>query len=271
MAMYRSARIRQARPRLVFSSSAQRQIEQALSQSLPSVKHQVCAVDDEHVYHHVTGLHGDQRDSISGELRGNQNGDFFWWRQTLLAMRKDGLRAFETWRNADVLENHDDDHVMGFIPDVYPIFAKKSIDMLMATSRAKAPKIVEALEKEDITDVSMGAIVGHSFCSVPGCKRHASLNDPNITEDDWCDHLRQLKGSYMHDKGIWVYEDNRDVFGVECSWITSGVGADSDAITQMKVANLVDRITNAQHSARVHPMTHSIVDLFHLQNLHKAG
>lgn len=199
----------------------------------------VTQLDGDYAYHHVIGLHGDQR---KGEnYSGNDNGDFFWWRQTLLAGRDDGMYAYETWRGGDVLENHDENSVRGHIADVWPVFSDKSIDMLMATKKSAFAQLVDNIDKGKITDVSMGTIVGHSYCSVPGCHRHADKKNPNITEDDWCEHLNMRKGAFDPTEGVWVYEDNRDIFGVECSWITFGQGADPTAKLQMKIASLTDK------------------------------
>ena len=217
----------------------------------------VTELDPDYAYHHVIGLHGDQR---KGEkFAGNDNGDFFWWRQTLLAGRDDGMFAYETWRGGDVLENHDENSVRGHIADVWPVFTDKSIDMLMATKKSAFQQLCANIDSGKITDVSMGTIVGHSYCSVPNCHRHASKKNPNITEDDWCEHLKYRKGAFDTTEGVWIYEDNRDIFGVECSWITFGQGADSTAKLQMKVASL----THEQHISNRSPlMSKGVVQLF---------
>lgn len=196
----------------------------------------VVELDPDFSYDHVIGLHGDQMKH--SQYSGNDNGDFFWWKQTLLVQRKDGMFAYETWRQGDVLENHDENSVRGHIADVWPVFEDKSIDMLMATSRKQYPMLVKNIDAGRVTDVSMGTIVGHSYCSNPKCHRHASKKNPNITEDDWCGCLKYRKGQFDPDAGCWIYEDNRDIYGVECSWITFGQGADSDAKQQMRVASL---------------------------------
>lgn len=207
----------------------------------------IAELDPDYAYHHVIGLHGDQQ---KGEkFKGNDNGDFFWWRQELLALRKDGMYAYETWRGGDVLENHDENSVRGHIADVWPVFSDKSIDMLMATKRTAFKQLCANIDSGKITDVSMGTIVGHSYCSVPSCHRHASKKNPNITEDDWCEHLKTRKGAFDTTEGVWIYEDNRDIFGVECSWITFGQGADSDAKLRMRVASLTHQQMENQNIA----------------------
>lgn len=235
----------------------QSRVRQARTASMEKIATQpVAKLEPDYAYHHVIGLHGDQKNE-DGDFVGNDNGDFFWWRQTLLAKRDDDLYAYQTWIGGDVLENHDERQIRGHIADVWPIFGDKSIDMLMATNKRVHSLLVTNIDKAKITDVSMGTIVGHSYCSVPGCKRHANNNEPNITEEDWCHHLRYYKGSKDPVSGHHVYEDNRDIFGVECSWITIGAGADSGAKMQMKVAAITEQ---QMHGSRI--MNASVVSLF---------
>jgi hypothetical protein len=223
----------------------------------------IAQLNNDFAYYHVIGLHGDQMDK-RGNYVGNDNGDFFWWRQTLLAKRDDGMNAFETWRGGDVLENHDERANRGYIADVWPVFGNKSIDMLMATNRRLNPLLCRNIDTGKVKDVSMGTIVGHSYCSVKKCHRHASKNDPNITEQDWCHHLKYYKGQRDPDTGEHVYEDNRDIFGVECSWITIGAGADSEAKLQMRVAALSEQ----QKSGSLKIAHVSIVQMFAARRTH---
>lgn len=207
--------------------------------------HDVCKIDSNYVYAHVSGLHGTQKCSDGGhpgigQLRGNSNGDFFWWKRTLLAWKPDlQMHAFETWRGKDNLENHDETRIIGDIPDVWPDMRTRSVDMLVRTSSRRAWNITESIRKGSITDVSMGTLVNHSFCSI--CNNRAE------TEEQWCDHLKHVKGQFLDrselsredqtkfPEGKWCYEDNRDIYGIELSWITVGEGADPDA----KVKNLI--------------------------------
>lgn len=207
---------------------------------------EICAVDPDYVYTHVSGLHGNQKCSNKdhpgyGQFQGNSNGDFFWWKETLLAHKPEfGVdHAFQTWIGKDNLENHDETRVLGDIPDVWPSMRDRSIDMLIRTSVRRAWSITESIRKGAVTDVSMGTLVNHSFCSI--CDNRAE------TEEQWCDHLKYAKGQflgpdelsskdrYQFPDGKWCYEDNRDIYGIEVSWITVGEGADPEA----KVKNLI--------------------------------
>lgn len=230
--------------------------QEAKRESLEHMQ-KVAELEEGYAYHHVIGLHGDQQKR--GKFSGNDNGDFFWWRQTLLASRDDNMYAYETWRGGDVLENHDENAVRGRIVDVWPVFTAKSIDMLMGTKRAQFHQLCGNIDNGKITDVSMGTIVGHSYCSVPGCHRHAQKRNPNITEEDWCEHLLYRKGTFDPVEDVWIYEDNRDIFGVECSWITFGQGADPTAKLQMKVASLTHQQLN---SPRRPKMEKGVLELF---------
>jgi len=239
-----------------------------VAQSTKVAASEVCVIDPEYMYVHVSGLHGTQKDNDpkspgQGQYRGNQNGDFFWWKKTLLAQKeKLGMRAFETWRGKDNLENHDETRVLGDIPDVWLDVPNKSVDMLIRTSTKRAWPICASVRKGSVTDVSMGVLVGHSFCSL--CDNRAE------TEADWCNDLQHKKGQFIHvdelpsqkrdanRNGMWCYEDNRDVYGIEVSWITVGEGADSDAI----VKNLIFDAEAAKQQGKVGRMNTSIMDSF---------
>ncbi len=206
----------------------------------------VCFIKEGYLYTEVAGLHGDQMETREnhpgyGQKRGNQNSDFFLWEETLLKyVPKYGMYAFETWRGKDNLENHDETKVLGDIPDVWPEINNKRISMLVRTDKNRAWSICESVRKGSVTDVSMGVLVNHSYCTVCGNKAEI--------EESWCPHLRTAKGQFLHPdrldtpslrdkwpKGVWACEDNRGVFGIEVSWITVGEGADPDA----KVLNIL--------------------------------
>lgn len=210
-------------------------------------KEVVCQVVPHYMYVEVSGLHGDQYDQKLTQLysrpvfRGNSNGDAFKWTETLLKwMPKFGMYAFETWKGKDNLENHDEKRVLGDIPDSWPYIPTKSVNMLMRTDIRRAWPICESIRKGQVTDCSMGTIIRYSYCCVCGNKAN--------TEEEWCNCLRLKKGQFLHPDeletpalrdhwkhGVWAAEDNREVYGIECSWITQGEGADPDA----KVLNIL--------------------------------
>jgi len=175
-------------------------------------------------YAQVTGLHGDEP---------NDNGDYFRWRDTLLAKNTDGAYAFETWRDKPNLLNHNKNLRVGTIIDVWPIFGEKAIEFLLETEKREAqrkePLLIEALERGKPVTASMGVWVTHSLCSV--CGNEAK------TEDEWCDHLKYHKGRKDPKTGQRVYEDNRGITGMELSWVTVGAPADQKATLRRVVAS----------------------------------
>lgn len=202
----------------------------------------VTEIDPDHLYVVVSGLHGDEP---------NDNGDYFGWENELLrklpvpitiaGTDRKAEYVFHTWIGKPNLVNHDANSAVGEIPDVWPLQAEKSIDMLIKVAR-KHTELVKGIESGQIVDVSMGCIVGHSYCSV--CENLAH------DEEEWCAHLHpgklNLKGRkyngedgriYASKVGQVCHEDNRDITGIEVSWITFGEGADSKAERKEILAN----------------------------------
>ncbi len=192
----------------------------------------VVAIEPHYCYVVVSGLHGDEA---------NANGDFFRWSE-LLKKKDDGEYTFKTWIGKPVLENHDSKAVRGEILDVWPIQTEKSIDMLHRVDERINPNLVKGIRNGSQNGTSMGVMVGHSYCSV--CKNLA------YDESGWCDHLSPKKlnlkgrkytgqdGRLYKDKiGQIVYEDNRDLHGVEDSFITLGEPADSKALAKQVFAS----------------------------------
>lgn len=71
----------------------------------------------------------------------------------------------------------------------------------------------------------MGCRCGSSICSICGNKA--------VTEDDFCEHIKNYKGSTYN--GLPVFEDNRDVEFFEDSFVC--IGADPEAKILEKVAS----------------------------------
>ncbi len=202
----------------------------------------VTEIDPDYLYVVMSGLHGDES---------NDNGDYFGWEIELLrklpvsiAIAGSDRKAeyvFQTWIGKPNLVNHDANYVVGDIVDDWPLQAEKSIDMLVRVAR-KHTELVKGIESKKIEDVSMGCIVGHSYCSV--CENLAH------DEEEWCSHLHpgklNLKGRRYNGEdgkihaskvGQMCYEDNRDIQGIEVSWITFGEGADPGAEQKKILAN----------------------------------
>lgn len=238
MAFYRKARLH-----VVAAISTHEELVKFSKRTAQKV---VTEIDPDYLYVVVSGLHGDEP---------NQNGDYFRWDDELLrrlpelrgmpvydrTAQKGPEYVFQTWIGKPNLINHDANLVVGEIVDAWPVQGEKSIDMLLKVAR-KERELVKGIESGEIEDVSMGCIVGHSYCSV--CENLAH------DEEEWCLHLHPaklaLKGRryngedgkiYASKLGSMCYEDNRDVEGIETSWITFGEGADAKAEQKVILAN----------------------------------
>jgi len=181
-------------------------------------------------YNVTTGLHGDQFDNnpqspTYGQIKGNDNGDFFQWKDELLTKKHKGRLAgkytYATWIDCPVLCNHDPEDECGFIADAIPIWDTKGVDMVMATSVEQKPDVCKRIEAQLQTDVSMGCDLSWSICS--------NCTHISFTDNDWCNCLIDYKGRRHASSGRLVAEILKDVNGVELSHITEGVGADADA------------------------------------------
>lgn len=192
-------------------------------------------------YNVTTGLRGDIFDE-DGQIRGNDNGDFFEWKDELLAKKTKGRHAgkytYSTWINCPVLENHNPENERGFVADAIPIWDDKGIDMVMATDMNRFADLCQKIERGEQTDVSMGCDLAWSICS--GCA-HISF-----TDDDWCDCLQMYKGRRDPRTGRRIAEILKDISGVELSHITEGCGADPAA----KNKNILFRPDLCRRSAK---------------------
>ena len=101
----------------------------------------------------------------------------------------------------------------------------KFVELLKAVDKKAYPELARGIEKGYITDTSMGCRCGKSICSICG--------NVATTEDEFCDHIKNYKGSTYN--GLPVFEDNRDVDFFEDSFVT--IGADPEAKILEKVAS----------------------------------
>ena len=208
-----------------FASAKIKEVIQPDQQgNIRTARKMVSSVDPNYLYAVVSGLHGDEA---------NQNGDFFAWDELVKNHHQfAGKKVYATWVTKPNLVNHDSVRVVGEVLDAWPIEPEKSIDMLVKVAR-KNDWLVKPIERGEITDVSMGCSVAWSKCSE--CQHIAH------DEAEWCEHLSPnrlaLKGRTNPATGKFVYEDNRDVTGVELSWITFGEGADAKAGRKLILAS----------------------------------
>ena len=85
--------------------------------------------------------------------------------------------------------------------------------------------MARAIELGYANSTSMGCRCGSSICSICGNKA--------ITEDDFCEHVKNYKGSTFN--GLPVFEDNRDIEFFENSIVCEP--ADPEAKILEKVAS----------------------------------
>lgn len=177
---------------------------------------EVCSLDNRFIYAVVSGLHGDAP---------NENGDYFEWDSELLKRKPNGIYTYATWIQRPNLINHNEEDVVGMILDTQPILGEKSVDMLLRVDRGRrriaGKDLADLVESGKVTGVSMGCNVAWSRCS--------HCNNIAYTEKDWCKDLRWYKGQKHPDTGQIVYEDNKDITGLEVSWICTGQPADPKA------------------------------------------
>ncbi|HRT03486.1 MAG TPA: hypothetical protein P5513_06060 [Candidatus Diapherotrites archaeon] len=168
----------------------------------------VSQINENYLYFSCTGLRGDVP---------NDNGDMFPWDE-LTKRHITGVYVWETWIGKEVLENHDPKRIRGSIIDTYPYPKIKSVEMLNSIDKTKYADLAEGIESGKITDTSMGVLCSFGKCSVCG----------NIAyeEDQWCEHMKYMKGKRDINTGDMIYEINYDLTGLENSIITYGRGAE---------------------------------------------
>lgn len=155
-------------------------------------------------------------------MRGpNDNGDFF--------SHEELMKKYKTFVGKAAFVDHDNENVekaRGIILDAHYNMKGKYIELLKAVDKKAYPELARGIELGYITDTSMGCRCGHSLCSV--CMNKA------VTEDQFCDHILNYKGSTYN--GLPVFEDNREIEFFEDSFVTTG--ADKQAKILEKVASL---------------------------------
>ncbi|MFW6015677.1 MAG: hypothetical protein ACOCRK_04510 [bacterium] len=158
---------------------------------------------------------------FANKVRGaNDNGDFF--------SHEELIKHYKTFIGKAAFVDHDNENVekaRGIILDAVYNDKGKFVELLKAVDKKAYPELARGIELGYITDTSMGCRCGHSLCSICGNKA--------VTEEDFCDHVINYKGTTYN--GLPVWEDNRDVDFFEDSFVTTG--ADPDAKILEKVAH----------------------------------
>jgi hypothetical protein len=203
-------------------------------------------IDSKYLYFVTEGIHGadvgaDGEPILDPGRSPNENGDFFFWHELIGESPIPGLKVYETWRDRNLLENHNPKNVRGEVVDSYPIAKRRSIDFLNALDRNQFPDLARKIEAGEITDTSMGVLVGNTQCSI--CKKTF------FDTSNWCDHLRLFKGRKYPKTGELVYEISHEMIGIEDSVITVGAGADEDAKVRELLASKRERDMKKELSA----------------------
>jgi len=195
----------------------------------------IAPYNQEFEFFRVLGVHGDIP---------NVNGDLFRWgnledkAQPELLRFDDRLQkhVYSTFIGKGNYKDHKNDSVIkavGILLDSVPNHKVKGIELLVAVDKQKDPMLIRGINQGYITDVSMGARVTYSICSI--CEKVAH------NELEYCSHIKNWKGQhYSGPETNWMpklaYEDNRGVEFIELSWVT--VGADTKAKYLEKIAHL---------------------------------
>lgn len=150
----------------------------------------------------------------------NQNGDFF--------SEEELKKTYKSFIGKSVFVDHDNENVekaRGIIIDAVWNDRGKYVELLEAIDRKAYPELARAVELGYANSTSMGCRCGSSICSICG----------NIakTEDDFCEHVLNYKGSTYN--GLPVFEDNRDIEFFENSIVCEP--ADPEAKILEKVAS----------------------------------
>lgn len=150
----------------------------------------------------------------------NDNGDFF--------SEEELKKSYKSFIGKSAFVDHDNENVekaRGIIVDAVWNDKGKYVELLKAVDKKAYPELARGIEKGYISDTSMGCRCGSSICSICGNKA--------VTEDDFCEHIKNYKGSTYN--GLPVFEDNRDVEFFEDSFVC--IGADPEAKILEKVAS----------------------------------
>jgi len=149
----------------------------------------------------------------------NDNADFF---------SADELRqSYKTFIGKAIFVDHNNENVeqaRGIIMDAVFNERGKFVELLKAVDKKAYPELARGIEAGYITSTSMGTRCAYSICSICGNKAH--------TEEEFCDHIKNHKGSVLN--GLKVWEDNRNCEFFEDSFVS--IGADPNAKIMERIA-----------------------------------
>lgn len=160
----------------------------------------------------------------------NNNGDYF---------SEDELRnAYKSFEGRGVFVNHESDNVEAARGKILSadLIEKDPNDihvvLALAIDQKAFPQLVNAIKKGYVTDVSMGATVAYSLCSICGNKA--------TNEAEYCHHVKYFKGSSFQGKP--VYEDNKGVNFFEISAVTNGADRTAKILGEIDPNDLLQKM-----------------------------
>jgi hypothetical protein len=160
----------------------------------------------------------------------NNNGDYF-----SVDVLKESYKTFE---GRGVFVNHESDNVeaaRGKILSADLIEQDPNdvhVVLALAIDQKAFPQLANAIKKGYVTDVSMGATVAFSLCSICGNKA--------TNESEYCHHIKYFKGSSFQGKP--VYEDNKGVNFFEISAVTNGADTTAKVIAEIDPHDLLQKM-----------------------------
>ena len=167
----------------------------------------------------------------------NENGDYFPWSELLKervvkgAKGEEKVPAYKTFEGCLIFTNHDNEDcekAKGRVVHAELDPDEKCVYCTFYVDADAYPQLARSIRMGTITDVSMGASVEESECSICG--------NVATTESQWCNCLKNFKGKRFSGKietgsrkGQTVneiaYEINKDVKFIELSVVSTGAYA----------------------------------------------
>ena len=186
----------------------------------------------------------------------NDNGDYFSHEELLKEVvvgNNKKMPAYKTFEGCPVFCNHENDDIEKARGKV--VHAKwvgdeddeeKYVECLLRVDKDAYPHLAQGIEKDYIVEVSMGAQVEKSICSICG----------NVAEneDDYCVHIKNNKskkftgnvkmpnGETRFAQNEDVYEINQGIKFIEISWVADGACEACKKIGVVDVSSVLSEI-----------------------------
>lgn len=202
----------------------------------------------------------------------NDNGDMFSEKELLNTLEGTNLKSFETFINVPFFTNHKNDDIEEARGKVVSAFYDLDNHCVYVDAMVDAkayPNLARGIREGYIQDVSMGAAIKYSVCSICGNKAH--------TEKDYCSCIKNHKGKKLGGKK--VYESNYGVKFIELSGVTDGAcenctiqqvytgpelleKIDSILIKSSKIQNKIEQLRKVASKDKDFSKIHQVFDIF---------